>query len=57
MKENDFTFRASILLHLISLQASFFNITLWVVLNTLNSNILSLCLVGSARLVCLHKQF
>ena len=33
VKENDFTFRASILLHLISLQASFFNITLWVVLN------------------------
>ena len=57
MKENDFTFRASILLHLISLQASFFNITLWVVLNTLNSNILRLCLVGSARLVCLHKRF
>ena len=57
VKENDFTFRASILLHLISLQASFFNITLWVVLNTLNSNILRLCLVGSARLVCLHKRF
>ena len=33
VKENDFTFRASILLHLISLQASFFNITFWVVLN------------------------
>ena len=33
VKENDFTFRASILLHLISLQASVFNITLWVVLN------------------------